>query len=218
MTEYDENFYEINEKETESSAGAIMPFLLGRYQPDSVLDVGCARGLWLRECIRAGVKTVAGVDGPWVDTSELLIPKESFSQCDFEEGLKAGTMPKLKHFDLALCLEVAEHLTEEAGNYLVEWLCSTARVIAFSAAVPLQGGVNHINEQWPSYWHARFGRFGREPDGIPRLALWNKKTIQPYYRQNLMVYEPNVVPSIFVQDMIHPDMWTYKVNSLTVRT
>jgi hypothetical protein len=52
-------------------------------------------------------------------------------------------------FDLALCLEVAEHLPAAAGDSLVRRLASVGARILFSAAIPGQGGRNHVNEKWP---------------------------------------------------------------------
>jgi hypothetical protein len=51
-----------------------------------------------------------------------------------------------KTFDLTLCLEVGEHLPQNAANILIESLCALSEVIVFSAAIPGQGGQRHINE------------------------------------------------------------------------
>lgn len=51
-----------------------------------------------------------------------------------------------RRFDLVLCLEVAEHLPASAADTLVRSLTGLGNVIAFSAAIPFQGGANHVNE------------------------------------------------------------------------
>jgi hypothetical protein len=209
---YDEAFYDMNEREARSSAEIIVPYLLTRYNPKSLLDVGCARGLWSSIAHAAGVP-VFGIDMPDSTPDKLLIPADRYWKIDLESEIRTIRAD----YDMALCLEVAEHLTTGAGDRLVEWLCQSARVIVWSAAVPFQGGVSHINEQWPSYWHERFLKHGFTADGMPRLALWQRKEIQPYYRQNLMVYQRDGGPSVFTQDLVHPDLWTYKVNALTAR-
>ena len=55
-----------------------------------------------------------------------------------------------RRFDLALSLEVAEHLPPECGSEFVQTLTDLSSVILFSAAIPFQGGTDHLNEQWPS--------------------------------------------------------------------
>ena len=57
-----------------------------------------------------------------------------------------------RRFDLALCLDVTEHLPRECADPLVTLLTSLAPVVAFSAAIPVQDSYNHVNCQWPAYW------------------------------------------------------------------
>ena len=63
-------------------------------------------------------------------------------------------------FDLAQCLEVAEHLTESSADLLVKTLTDLAPLALFSAAHPGQGGQGHLNERWPVYWQRRFSQHG----------------------------------------------------------
>jgi hypothetical protein len=55
-------------------------------------------------------------------------------------------------FDLAICLEVAEHLPKQSAPGCIRWLPRLAPVVLFSAGVLLQGGTRHVNEQRPAYW------------------------------------------------------------------
>lgn len=56
-----------------------------------------------------------------------------------------------RRFDLAMTIEVAEHLTPVRADSFVEDLTRLSDVVLFSAAIPAQGGINHVNEQWQSY-------------------------------------------------------------------
>jgi 2-polyprenyl-3-methyl-5-hydroxy-6-metoxy-1,4-benzoquinol methylase len=56
---------------------------------------------------------VLGIDGEQVPDELLQIPREHFRVIDFEQVIE---LPR--RFDLAVCLEVAEHLTE--GSRLSE--------------------------------------------------------------------------------------------------
>ena len=63
-------------------------------------------------------------------------------------------------FDLALCLEVGEHLESRAAKVLVEALAAHADEIVFSAACPGQPGRHRVNCQWPGYWQGMFDESG----------------------------------------------------------
>ena len=91
-------------------------------------------------------------------------------------------------FDLAICTEVAEHVKRESAAILVESLAQAADVIAFGAAIPMQGGHGHINEQWPSYWRALFAKSGYQAYDIVRPVHWSDREIHYWYRQNMFVY------------------------------
>ena len=90
--------------------------------------------------------------------------------------------------DLAICLEVAEHLTPAAGARLVKTLCSVAPVVLFSAAIPAQGGTNHINEQWQSHWADEFAAHGFDCFDPIRPEIWNDRDVFPWYRQNILLF------------------------------
>jgi hypothetical protein len=60
--------------------------------------------------------------------------------------------------------------------------------VLFSAAIPHQGGTDHVNEQWPDYWAERFAAHGYEAvDGI-RPIVWSNGDVLPFYRQNVLVF------------------------------
>jgi SAM-dependent methyltransferase len=63
--------------------------------------------------------------------------------------------PSQGPFDMAMCLEVAEHLPPELGDRLVGLLSELSPTVVFSAASPGQGGAGHINEQAKEYWLTR---------------------------------------------------------------
>ncbi len=166
-----------------TSARIVVPMLVDLVHPGSVVDVGCGRGAWLRSFLDCGVPTVVGYDGNYVSRDELLIPAETFEPRDLFQPLVTH-----KTFDLAVCLEVAEHLPDARSAGLVADLTKLAPVVAFSAAIPGQGGHGHINERWPEYWSGRFAVHGYEPlDCIrPRIAV--HPDVAWWFRQNLMLF------------------------------
>jgi len=69
---YDSAFYDTYSDESERSAAAFAALLVDALAPQSVLDVGCGIGTWLRAFQTAGVEAIVGVDGPYVDRDQLL--------------------------------------------------------------------------------------------------------------------------------------------------
>lgn len=186
-TSYDQKFYEQLDF-TERSARHIAAMVFELVQPQRVIDFGCGTGVWLSVFQRLGTWRVMGVDGDFVDTQWLKVPREDFCRHDLTQPFEVD-----EHYDLALCLEVAEHLPPESAPGLVQSLVSAADVVMFSAAIPYQGGTHHLNEQWQSYWASLF----REHDYLPidyiRPRVWDDDGIEYYYRQNLLLYAHSAV-------------------------
>jgi hypothetical protein len=116
-------------------------------------------------------------------------------------------------FDLGLCLEVAEHLTAAAGDELVRQLCRGCSVVAWSAAIPGQGGHGHLNEQWPSYWQERFAAHGWLLVDPWRSTLWHEPGVEPWYAQNLLLAQ-KAAPGTDLDEappvahLVHPAIYT----------
>ena len=58
----------------------------------------------------------------------------------------------------------------------------------FSAAIPFQQGLNHINEQWPNYWANFFNQNDYVCLDIIRPNVWDNKKISFWYKQNTFLY------------------------------
>ena len=150
---------------------------------ESVVDVGCGNGSWLSVFRELGVQRIFGVDGDWIESDRLLIPADCFRRMPLDRDLAIGGA-----FDLAVSLEVAEHLHETRAAGFVADLCRLAPVILFSAAVPYQGGLNHVNEQWPDYWSDHFARQGYRAIDTIRLAVWDDPDVTWWYKQNVLLF------------------------------
>lgn len=184
---YHKNYFETIRSASVSSAGVVAPLLVDLLQPQSVVDVGCGDGSWLAAFQDAGVQRIVGVDGAYVDPEILAIPRNAFRAADLTRPLKMED-----RFDLAICLEVAEHLPADAADVLVETLTALAPVVLFSAAIPHQGGEQHLNEQWPDYWIDRFSEHSFRPvDGL-RHHLWLDSRVEWWYAQNILLFGDRV--------------------------
>ena len=180
---YSDTFFDHIEEGCLSSAEVVVPMLLSIFRPTTVVDVGCGRGIWLKVLRDHGVHSVVGIDGHYVDRSRLLIPEECFVACDLSKEIQIKG-----RYDLAVCLEVAEHLPRRVAATLIRALTAAAPVVLFSAAIPGQGGTHHVNEQWPCYWNALFeenGYVGLDPF---RPQLLANDRVEFWYRQNMVFY------------------------------
>jgi hypothetical protein len=186
---YTRSFYEALCSGSRSSAKAMLTHvfnLLGRVPP-SVVDVGCGAGTWLRVALDLGASRVQGFDGAWVQKADLEIPANCFTSCDLAT-LVPGTLGSSERYDLVLSLEVAEHLPATAGPSFVATLCGLGDVVLFSAAIPHQGGANHINEVWPGYWNGLFREQGFECFDAVRSVLWMRPDVEWWYAQNALIF------------------------------
>jgi SAM-dependent methyltransferase len=164
------------------SAQRIVPYVVELTGCRSVVDVGCGIGTWPRAFIEQGVSDVVGVDFH-EETQRLLIPPTCFRKQDLRRPMDLG-----RTFDLAVCLEVAEHLEEELADGLVDSLVRHAPIVLFGAAVPGQGGWSHINEQWPEYWAAKFRARGLTAVDCIRPRFWEDPQVDYWYPQNTVLY------------------------------
>lgn len=165
------------------SARIVVPIVCSLVKPSSVVDVGCGSGAWLSAFLDNGVKRVLGLDGENVDPSWLTISKDNFRSIDLGRRFDIG-----ERFDLAVCLEVAEHLHRNASSEFIESLVKLAPVILFSGAVPRQGGIHHVNEQWPDFWTALFKKKGYSALDVIRKDIWQNPAVKYWYRQNIFLY------------------------------
>ncbi|HTF21906.1 MAG TPA: class I SAM-dependent methyltransferase [Chryseolinea sp.] len=184
----------------------VVPVVLNFVQPSSVLDVGCGTGTWLKAFEEQGIKDYLGVDGDYVDRSLLRIPYEKFLPMDISKPVQLA-----RKFDLVVSLEVAEHLAAESADTFVRSLVSHGDVILFSAAIPGQGGQNHLNEQWPEYWQEKFMKHGFYFHDLIRPIIWNDGNVDFWYRQNMFLLNRRKPESSFLM-MVHPEQFAWRMN------
>ena len=182
----------------------IVPLIMRLVQPKSVLDVGCGTGTWLKVFEENGVTDYIGVDGNHVDQTILRIQQEHFVAHNLQHPLRLN-----RKFDLVVSLEVAEHLEEQFSDQFVESLIAHGEIILFSAAIPFQGGQNHLNEQWPEYWQEKFGRHGFSFHDQIRPEIWENKNVDWWYKQNIFLLMKKNKDEFHksVRTMVHPDLY-----------
>ena len=180
---YTENFFRELQDGSYRSAKEIVPLVLELVQPKSVIDIGCGAGTWLSVFKEFGIEDICGVDGDYVGEEILKIPKEQFLSLDLSKPFHLD-----RQFDLVLSLEVAEHLPPESAGIFIDSLTRLGSVILFSAAIPHQGGTQHMNEQWPDYWAKFFHHTGYVAIDCIRKTIWQNANVEWWYAQNLLLF------------------------------
>lgn len=221
---YSADFFDKQRDGSLGSAAIILPLLIDIFRPASLIDVGCGQGTWSKTALALGIDDQIGVDGDWA-RPVLAIPEDRFRAHDLAKPFDLGRI-----FDLAISTEVGEHIAAESADSFVGNIVRHADAVAFSAAAPYQGGVHHVNEQWPTYWTAKFDQFDYQCFDFLRWRIWNDRRIAIWYRQNLLIFanrrNPDLIRLLEVHAaepmpagaaVIHPEMWTSMMNSKSLR-
>lgn len=168
---YGDQFYVEEGVAAAKSAAVVIPWLQERHPFGSAIDIGGGTGEW---AAAAGAATVVDFDVP----SELRVTGPEHLDADLVNGWPCAG------YELAICLEVAEHLPPTSAEALVEGLAQ-ANMVLFSAATPGQVGVGHINCRPHDYWHDLFARHGKTPTYIGGEF---SDPVADFYRRNLFLY------------------------------
>jgi len=153
------------------------------------LDVGCGQGLLIEPLIAEHGKDSHGVEGS-AAAGEFLPPV-------LQGRVRTLAIMDLKverQYDFVSCVEVLEHVPEQDADRAVDLLTRSARrFIYFSAAIPGQAGVGHINCQPSLFWILAFDRHGWQLD-LPRSGALRQRIhgMQPcwWIPQNALIFAP----------------------------
>ena len=203
---YDREFYG-DQQIAYNSAKYILGLVSQWHKPRSVIDIGCGLGTWLKvwQELDSSIKIV-GLDGNDVESDERYIPLDSYGKVDLTQdytqsllvasrliakqtgGGGGETQRTDKPFELAQSFEVAEHLYAQYAPNFIKLLTSLSDIILFSAAIPYQGGVHHVNEQPPAYWAELFSQNDYVCIDCIRSQIWNNESISFWYSQNILLF------------------------------
>ena len=170
-------------------AQRLAEYLWAAYQPATLIDVGCANGLYIKPFLELGV----AAQGYEISEDALVAPLVNPALITIRD-MTEPTALRPQKFNLALCLEVLEHVPEDQANAFIYNLCKLSDRIVFSAAIPGQGGRGHINCQHKDYWMKLFELHGftRQLDEESAILDHMRKGYHMgWLTQNLMVFTKN---------------------------
>jgi SAM-dependent methyltransferase len=216
---YDPHYHDDKVAASRLAAERILPVVLSVVDATSMIDVGCGPGAWLEVARHLGIRELTGVEGEWA--SEWLGDERAAGR-DFELVL-VNLEDELRlpaRFDLAICIEVVEHISAARGASFVADLCRCAPHVLLAAAIPGQRGPNHVNTQWPSHWARHFADHGYRPLDVVRPRIWGDDDLLVHYRQNpiLFVHDDEyeqaarralalTSPPLEALDLVHPSLF-----------
>ena len=144
-------------------------------------------GVWIDEFLKQrnySEKCLAHcVDGNYITENMLVIDKDRFITRDLESQLSLDA-----RYDLAISLEVAEHLSETRAQSFVKDLVNLSDCVLFSATTIGQTGEGHINEQYMKYWVDLFEQNNYQPFDMIRPFVQEDEMVPWWYKQNILVY------------------------------
>jgi hypothetical protein len=184
---YSDTFFDHQSGGSLATARIILKELTSVIPIKSVIDVGCGVGSWLRAALDLGIERAAGLDGDYVDRGRLLIEPSLLLRCDLENDSLTQVVGTA-HFDLAMSLEVAEHLSASRARSFIAEFCGLSDLFLFSAAIPGLGGTHHVNEQWPDYWASLFEEHACACFDVMRPRLWHRDECDWWYLQNILIF------------------------------
>lgn len=183
---YNTKFFEKNLKWNIPIAYELVGILIKYFNPHSVVDVGCGNAEFLWQFQKRGIE-IKGYEGSHFALEKSLVNKKYIELFDIRSLINS-----LQKYDLALCLEVAEHIEKPYSEILVDNLANLSDTVIFTAASPGQGGHFHINEQpkefWINIWNKKGFRYFDELTETIKEEFKTKNILSWYYN-NLMVFK-----------------------------
>lgn len=188
---YDSDYYKCDVDDPAiRSVGTMSESIYSEFKPKSIIDVGCGTGALLDALRKRGCE-VCGLE--YSEAALRLCRAQHLPVMKF--NLERDLFTDQRVFDVVISTEVAEHLPARVADRYIRLLARLSSVIVFTAAPPGQGGrvgTDHVNEQPPSYWIAKFHQRGfKHHDALSRT--WREKwkaagDVALCYYQNLMIF------------------------------
>jgi hypothetical protein len=185
MTEkvYTKEYFEKIQQEEALQAFRLERILYDLYKPRSVIDWGCANGLYLEPFMTDDGCEVLGIENASV-AIEMRHPDIRIIKADMTQSISLTPVnmqpvgvdlsAPANKFDMALCIEVLEHIEEKYASVAVGNICRSSDRLVVSIAREWQTGPGHLNLKPIEYWIQKFGWNGFRVDNKTTLDVREK--------------------------------------------
>jgi len=183
---YGEKYYaDMDRSQALRDAEQLVDAIIDTYSPSSVVAFGCGTGRLLYPFSRKNIE-VYGIDASSIALEESQLPREYLEQHDLTQRYELN-----EEYDIALAIEILEHLPSDAADTAVASIAESAPVVLVSAATPGQGGTHHVNEQPSSYWIEKFENEGMQARPEISKEILSEIDLQDleWIQDNLLVFE-----------------------------
>lgn len=184
---YDAVYYERQHQRMAQPGREMANWLVANFKPASVVDVGCGSGAVLAGLREAGV---AAIGLEYSDAALEMCTRHGLRvhKFDLESDGQVGIEPAA----LVVSTEVAEHLPEHCADRYVDLCCKLSRsVVVMTAAIPGQGGTDHVNEQPNEYWIEKFQSRGWRFDSEKTRQCrrdWENARVDAARSRNVLIF------------------------------
>lgn len=155
---------------------------------DSFNDIGCGTGQFVRCLVQSG-KVARGYE--YSRVARMFARLVGIEVRDFDVS-RDFTKLFDPYADVALSLEVGEHIPSHLSRSFVHAIALAGEQIVFTAAQPGQKGHGHINCQSKQYWESLFIKEGFIKSPTKEKAfielLSQDSRLSPFLRENLQVF------------------------------
>ncbi len=137
-----------------SDANHIGDILRKEFEPQNIIDFGCAIGAHLEPFHEHNID-IQGVEGAQKAIDYAVVPEEYITQHDLREPYNTEST-----YDLAISFEVAEHISKKYDGVFIDSITRSSDCVVITAAPPGQKGTHHVNLKPRSYWISKFRQRG----------------------------------------------------------
>lgn len=176
-------FYDYSNAAALNAAGEIVPLVLTAIPIQSVLDVGCGSGAWLKILKEQHIQDYQGVDSYLRDPRKLLVGEDRIDMADFSEPFNLT-----RRFDLVTSIGLAGRLPDNVVDDFVTSLTQHSDVILFSPMSPNPTDAARESEKPLSYWFEKFEKQGFVMYDFIRPHIQYNNLISHWYRYNVVLF------------------------------
>ncbi len=138
----------------------LFPFIMDRFNPKTLLDVGCAEGCDMEWFAGQGI-FVEGIDG--LKRNVEVCKNKELNVVEFDYTKSSLTWAS--DMDMVLCFDVLEHIEERfLPNIFETFKCGKVLIIAHGLEGNESTGWHHVTNKTNQWWIDRIKEIGFEYD------------------------------------------------------